>query len=222
MKKNWRVSWKFHFVRYQRTKENSAHRLEKRKLIKLILELLAKLALFLPLRHQPGGAFLSLRGTSRKTKLIEIHENFIRNSEASVKPGIALHIKQFSLVFFSRVDTHVDAAFPLDSLYSSYTRGQLWEKFVPPPLPTLIFALLWQPDRPAPNIYHQLALSNSQTDFYLTFVFPHFSLLPSNVHPPRSRAISFASSLPYIRLPYIYIYIPRHPFARETLRCFQA
>ena len=58
--------------------------------------------------HQPAGAFLSLRGTSRKTKLIEIHENFIRNSEASVKPGAALHIKQFSLVFFPRVDTHAD------------------------------------------------------------------------------------------------------------------
>lgn len=62
-----------------------------------------------PSGHQPAGAFLSLRGTSRKTKLIEIHENFIRNSEASVKPGVALHIKQFSLVFFPRVDvTHAD------------------------------------------------------------------------------------------------------------------
>lgn len=56
-------------------------------------------ALF-PLSQQLAAAFLSLRGTSRKTKLIEIHENFIRNSEASVKPGVVPHIKQFLLVFF--------------------------------------------------------------------------------------------------------------------------
>lgn len=53
-----------------------------------------------PLSQQLAAAFLSLRGTSRKTKLIEIHENFIRNSEASVKPGVVPHIKQFLLVFF--------------------------------------------------------------------------------------------------------------------------
>lgn len=83
-------------------KEWSADRSFKAKIDKTDTRVLTnevRFALF-PLSQQLAGAFLSLRGTSRKTKLIEIHENFIRNSEASVKPGVVLHIKQFLLVFF--------------------------------------------------------------------------------------------------------------------------
>lgn len=48
------------------------------------------------------GTLLSLRGTSRKTELIEIHENFIRNLEASVKPRVVPHIKQPFSISLSR------------------------------------------------------------------------------------------------------------------------
>lgn len=54
-----------------------------------------------PLRGPSADrTLLSLRGTSRKMELIEIHENFIRNLEASVKPSVSRISNTYSLFFF--------------------------------------------------------------------------------------------------------------------------
>ena len=187
--------------------------MEKRKLIKLILELLGRLARALSSRgHQPGGAFLSLRGTSRKTKLIEIHENFIRNSEASVKPGIVPHIKQFSLVFFSRRrhtrGRRVSTGY---SLYSSYTRGQLWEKFANVTNVNLRASLtIWLTCSKYIISTRPFKFTNRLLRL-LSPVFPHFSLSSRQtsfipLDPTPSIACNFFRFFASLPLPYIYIY----------------
>lgn len=188
--------------------------MEKRKLIKLILELLGRLARALSSRgHQPGGAFLSLRGTSRKTKLIEIHENFIRNSEASVKPGIVPHIKQFSLVFFSRHrhtrGRRVSTGY---SLYSSYTRGQLWEKFANVTNVNLRASLtIWLTCSKYIISTRPFKFTNRLLRL-LSPVFPHFSLSSRQtsfipLDPTPSIACNFFRFFASLPLLYIYIYI---------------